>query len=803
MTSWHRILLFTVGSSLTLAQARAIIPTPQYLEPVKDSLAVAHGSRVVIVSGPAKLRNNEKLNLAAHFLQGDLAQADSSLRIDVQVEGQSNPNGVCVHLWDYGVDPEPPVGLNALDRDTLTRPDHYGQSYVVRTPDKESMWVVGSTDQGLLLGVMSILQLIQKTARGVELSGVYIRDYPDFQYRDAANWLMNGEGTRWSLDRGQGIEGYQQVCERKLDEALRCKINMVTFDGFGWGLEQRFKGYSDLMRSLNQYARSRGISLVFGGYGAGYGMAYQRGPLYEEAPYLGEVFKNRESYPDGPTYRCMGFPASREGVDPSILGTCRANEELNKLKAEELRKFVEAVQPGALYIHHEDFGGYQDTEEIWQQRCIRCRSRWPDNSLLAKTGGAGAFANGYSALVRAVESVKSSTTGYDASRDCQIILVSPVYEPDSPSSDDWSKVLELWKNIAIQLPRADNLQVCFREVFSQEYGGETWIKAFNSVMANAGVNLGAYMFFLGGADNYSNSSPLTGAPAIDAEFIGARSIFNFNGNFFQEPMVVINAEYAWNTHFTGLSHEAARNEQVVGLWHRYMFEPDQPSEVFGQGGIYEAACKLLYGAQAAPIMASYYRETAWVPDAGTDYESQKAKYLPMTFNRAYATPEHWKDLALDSKTWGLTISNETYAAEFASLKIERKELHRRLARRWSILADLNARGAKDVDKALRADPRPSCVEDLQFLATVFQVDQRLMEALVDFHRGMERHFASPQDAKEARGHFQKALTEAKQAQEQAENAFPHPIDPAGGEVGIVRTHSARLVRAIEVMLGKI
>jgi hypothetical protein len=66
---------------------------------------------------------------------------------------------------------------------------------------------------------------------------------------------------------------------------------------------------------------------------------------------------------------------------------------------------------------------------------------------------------------------------------------------------------------------------------------------------------------------------------------------------------------------------------------------------------------------------------------------------------------------------------------------------------------------------------------------------------------MERHFASPPEPNEAREHFQKALSEARQAREQAEKAFPHPIDPAGGEVGIVRTHSARLVQAIGVMLG--
>ena len=133
-------------------------------------------------------------------------------------------------------------GLSFLDREVLTDPDHYGQSYVIRTPDKDSLWVVGSTAEGVLLGAMSVLQLIQKTSEGVEIADAYIRDYPDFKYRTAADWVLNAESSRWALERGQGIEGYKRLCERKLDEALRYKINMVVLDGFGFGLKERFAG---------------------------------------------------------------------------------------------------------------------------------------------------------------------------------------------------------------------------------------------------------------------------------------------------------------------------------------------------------------------------------------------------------------------------------------------------------------------------------------------------------------------------------------------------------------------------------
>src|SRR5438045_9794329 len=77
--------------------------------------------------------------------------------------------------------------------------------------------------------------------------------------------------------------------------------------------------------------------------------------------YMGQAFENREHYPDGPVYECMASSYRPTGARV-ITGTCRSNEQLNRLKADELRRFVETVEPGALYIHHEDFGNFQSTE---------------------------------------------------------------------------------------------------------------------------------------------------------------------------------------------------------------------------------------------------------------------------------------------------------------------------------------------------------------------------------------------------------------------------------------------------------
>jgi hypothetical protein len=402
-----------------------------------------------------------------------------------------------------------------------------------------------------------------------------------------------------------------------------------------------------------------------------------------------------------------------------------------------------------------------------------------------------------------VRSVKHSASGYDASRDCQIILVSPVYVPDSPESEVWAGVLELWKNIGLQLPEADDVQVCFRETFPQQYGAAKWTQLFKNVTTGAGLNLGIFLFFAGGADNFLSDYPLSGVPSMNAMFQGARAMYNASGDFFQEPMELIDAEYSWNMRSTGFFRDPLTYKEAESERLRYI-RPGEPRQMFGAGGIYEAACNLLYGPAAGPIMAAYYKESAWVPDTPgkPDPERWEESYLPMTWDRAYAVPSHWRHLALDAKTWPAKITNEAYLREMARLKIGRKEL-RRLARRWVVVAQLNAKGAADIAKALAAGPLPEAVEDLRFLQTCFQVYQPFTQALADYHHGLEEYFSEPTNTASAEHWLEAALPKADRAQRLAADAFPSPLDPVGGEVGSARRYSAELVKAISAMTKRV
>ena len=253
-------------------------------------------------------------------------------------------------------------------------------------------------------------------------------------------------------------------------------------------------------------------------------------------------------------------------------------------------------------------------------------------------------------------------------------------------------------------------------MFPQKYGHAKFTTQFNSVMQSAGLDIGSFLFYSGGADNYQSDYPLSGAPSLNAMFLGARSIYNSTGDFYREPMEVIAAEYSWNAHAPG-SMDPRRYDVAAALDRRYMHEPDEPKEVFGPEGVYARACDLLYGSKAGPIMASYYRESAMMPDVELP-ESAKSRdtgYLPGTWNRLFVLPTHWRHLALDSKTWGAELKNEAYNRAFSRLKIDRTELHRRLARRWQMAAQLNAKGAALSIVRSPLVRNPDSVEDLEFL----------------------------------------------------------------------------------------
>jgi len=92
-----------------------------------------------------------------------------------------------------------------------------------------------------------------------------------------------------------------------------------------------------------------------------------------------------------------------------------------------------------LYIHNVDAMGIHESAEVWKMRCPACRKKWPSDEVVAEDGMAGGFAFFYDELARAVNKVRNPKSGYDAKRDCLLLMVSPAYTRLDEADKQWKK----------------------------------------------------------------------------------------------------------------------------------------------------------------------------------------------------------------------------------------------------------------------------------------------------------------------------------------------------------------------------
>jgi len=468
------------------------------------------------------------------------------------------------------------------------------QGYVLISHKEERpILAYAQNDLGCLYAAATILQLFDKKGRSFCFPSLVIRDHPDFRFR-GNNWNIWCEIGGWSYDRGDGLRKYEERIKRKLDMSLRYKINLILFDGFGWNRE-KFPGYSALMKRLNREARKRGIHLVYGGYGSSYGA----GPKYN-----GHIFRNRVAYPDGKEYECIGNPLAGNS---RYLGTCLSNAELMKLKQRELTKFVNALQPGALYIHNIDAGTMAQAESRWKLRCPACRRRWPNDAADAENGMAGAFASFYDGLTDAVNAAGSR--GYRPEKDCLCILVSPAYSVHYEDDRSWKRLLDYWGAVSRCMKNSGGVKFGFREQFYNHRGREKRIRQMADVLHEKGNGQEICILNWYGADGYYNDYLFVGNPLLNGIFEGAEMVLNGSGTAYQEPLQLLNAEYTWNYRKSPFSQ---RDMPASYGRFRRMFEGYSSAEIrtaglFARNGFLDLACEKLYGKEAGGPMSQVYR----------------------------------------------------------------------------------------------------------------------------------------------------------------------------------------------------
>ena len=229
------LFLLWLLNSLPLSASERILPTPQFIKPRQETVVIGKGNKVEIVIGA---RASQKVHLAGEMLKKSLIEINPELGRDTQFTSERQGNGTAFYLWDCSDQKLPAMSFTALEKEVLDSSKHFGQSYLLRTRGNNEIWAVGSTDQGVLYSVATLLQLLEPASGGIQVKGIEVRDFPDFRYRAAADWLLRAELNRWAYDWGDGRHSYVARIKRKLDLCARFKINMVMFDGFSWKPEK-------------------------------------------------------------------------------------------------------------------------------------------------------------------------------------------------------------------------------------------------------------------------------------------------------------------------------------------------------------------------------------------------------------------------------------------------------------------------------------------------------------------------------------------------------------------------------------
>jgi len=621
---------------------------------------------------------------------------------------------------------------------------------------------------GLLYAMATFLQLLEPVADGLCLAPVAIADGPAFRWR-GSNWSLFGEIGGWSYERGDGRAAFEQRLLRKLDLCLQHKVNLAIVDGLGWDPE-RFPGYGAMMRRLNRAARLRGVHLLYTGYGSGYGCPSHSGP----------VFRNRQYYPDGPIYSCCGAPSVHAAVS-STMGTCLSHPELLRLKQANLVEFTRQVEPGALYIHNLDASLLSESEKLWRMRCPECRRRWPNDALAAADGMAGAFAWFYDQLAEAINGVRSPQSGYDAQRDCLLMMVSPNYSDCAEDDDAWRAYCEYYAVIGRSV-RQPNLIVGFREQFCNHHAGGQRFAQLRQCLDREGARLAFGTIAFTGGDGYYNNVPFLATTVLTGCFQGADMVLHAHGNGYQEAQQLLNAEYGWNP-LGSAFHREALPACREDWWPRYLALSSgraRPAGLFGPAGFLETACRRLYGPVAGPRIAAVCRLRG-----RTDLRPLSERFGPVPVLLPVWTTLMPAGRFSTFRRLGVSWREDADATTWARARL--------LRRACAEMAALNRRAARLTASATRAcSAGAGTREDLAWLASTLAIGATFADCTAEYLRLLPlAHAAVARDSAPGRARATRDIqalrrTLGRLPRRLARLAPVAPLDYLGGDVGFRR-----------------
>lgn len=460
--------------------------------------------------------------------------------------------------------------------------------------------VIAMHGQGLLRAVATLGQLSRQLEHLGSLPCATIRDWPMIRHRCAADMLVNVEVNRWACDRGDGQEAFVTRVIRKLDFCFDHKINRVWFDGFGWDVN-RFPDYVKLMRQFNDAARQRGIQLIFGGYGGGYGTAYQLGEIYRSG-YMGRVFKNQTDEPNVQDYPCRGMPDPRS----RYYGTCLSNEKMRRLKIQEMLTFVTQVRPGCMYIHDIDVETWDASHASWLLRCDQCRKRWPSDVMQDAAGQAGACATWFKQIRTAMNALPE-VDGYLPGRDLAITFASPMYTNYRETGHNvWEYEMQYFETLGKQIGPLPGISFGVREQFDDVQGTKR-MASLRKRMDQNGCGHGIHALVFGGGDTFRSDDLTNTVAATSHYYEGATSVYLSGTGIHSDPIQMLNADGLWSGSVRGYKDKPPKETSSVKWFDQVCYGTRKPAEIFAPGkdsaSVFEQLCVQRWGVQAGPLMS--------------------------------------------------------------------------------------------------------------------------------------------------------------------------------------------------------
>ena len=517
------------------------------------------------------------------------------------------------------------------------------QGYILKKEKNAPVIIGAKSPTGCVYGIMTLIELIEK-----DVSEILIRDWPDFKQR-GNKWQIWAESGIWSYDYGDGPEAIKKRFIQKMEMNALHKINVIYADSFGLDAD-RFPEYADIMKTVNDRARELGISLYTGCYGMGYGQAAFGNTFH------GKSFLNRKSYPDGEVYECIGtydaydidfdtettdYSHRLDNVYAREHGTCLSNDALTSLKLEEMKDYITKTHCGGLYFHNMD--AHEIHPELWKARCEMCRKKWPNDDLFAKDGCAGSFAYYFNTIAKELSKIKDGD--YDASKHLKIMVVSPGYlYPVVTNDEDFNTGVDFWKAVSEYL-ESDVIAIGFRENFF--YHDKDVRRA--EKLIDAKLKNDAIIINFSGGDGYYDDKIFTPTAAVNYIMKGFDGMLCANGNGFQEPVQLFNAEYLWNSEnsaYFNIEDKPKNQTEFLSLYRGAIKSRFRPDEIYGENGFIDVICEKIYGKKAGENMAKLYKicgkngEPPILCASSVDIYTNFSKIIfPMRWDNADITPE--------------------------------------------------------------------------------------------------------------------------------------------------------------------